>query len=169
MIDANTASYDAGSCQKTIRTIAARVIAGRPALAEALVYIVPGTDCSVTHFLNPFADQQVMEDRKYYVPDLLSDEEYEADLRLSEAADADTERLREAQGLIDEAVNLIAVLLASMEQETDARAMQAETILKIVEKKLNKAHIRVDRQETCHRNLFLAYFDLKARSEKDME
>jgi Na+/phosphate symporter len=123
----------------------------------------------VIPYLKPLAGRQVREQGEYYIPDLLSDEEYEADPDLSEAADADTQRLREAQQLIDEAANLVAVLLVSTEQETDARAMQAETILKIVEKKLRKTHIRIDKQETRHRNLFLAYFELKARSEKDRQ
>jgi hypothetical protein len=38
-----------------------------------------------------------------------------------------------------------------------------------VRKKLRKAHTRIDRQDARHRNLFLAYFELKARSEKGEE
>jgi rubrerythrin len=71
--------------------------------------------------------------------------------------------------LLDDAENLLTVLLASMEQESDSRAMQAEAVLKIVRKKLRKAHTRIDRQDARHRNLFLAYFELKARSEKGEE
>ena len=56
----------------------------------------------------------------------------------------------------------VAFLFASIEYESDSRAMQAEAVLKIVKKKL-KAHVRIDRQEGDHRNLFLAYFELKAR------
>lgn len=169
MIHANTATYDEGGRQKAIAPTTARATAGRPALPEARLYNLPVTCCSVIPYLKPLAGRQVREQGEYYIPDLLSDEEYEADPDLSEAADADTHRLREAQQLIDEAANLVAVLLASTEQETDARAMQAETILKIVEKKLLKTHIRIDKQETRHRNLFLAYFELKARSEKDRQ
>jgi hypothetical protein len=34
-----------------------------------------------------------------------------------------------------------------------------------VRKKLNKAHVRIDRQESSHRNVILAYFELKDRAE----
>lgn len=71
--------------------------------------------------------------------------------------------------LLDDTENLLGVLLASIEYETDSRAMQAEAVLKIVKKKLKKAHVRIDRQEGEHRNLFLAYFELKARSEEKPE
>ena len=65
--------------------------------------------------------------------------------------------------LLDDAENLLGVLLALIEYESDSRAMQADAVLKIVKKKLKKAHIRIVWQESDHRNLFLAYFDLKAR------
>jgi rubrerythrin len=47
--------------------------------------------------------------------------------------------------------------------------MQTEAVLKVVRKKLRKAHTRIDRQESRHRNLFLAYFELKARSDQEVE
>jgi hypothetical protein len=47
--------------------------------------------------------------------------------------------------------------------------MQAEAVLKVVRKKLRKAHTRIDRQETHHRNLFLAYFALKAQPDQEEE
>lgn len=71
--------------------------------------------------------------------------------------------------LIDDAENLLAVLVASTEEEADSRAMQADTVLKIVRKKLNKAHTRIDRQESRHRNLFVAYFELKERAVDENE
>ena len=98
-----------------------------------------------------------------YIPDPLTDEDYEPDPALSDAADAQTEGQREAMALLDDVENLLGVLLASIEHESDSRAMQAEAVLKIVKKKLKKAHIRIDRQEGDHRNLFLAYFEQKAR------
>jgi rubrerythrin len=71
--------------------------------------------------------------------------------------------------LLDDAENLLAVLLASLEDEGDSRAMQAEAVLKVVRKKLNKAHVRIDRQERSHRNAFLAYFELKGPVEESGE
>lgn len=44
--------------------------------------------------------------------------------------------------------------------------MQAETVLKIVERKLHKALNQLDRHDSRHRNLFFAYFDLQEKDEK---
>jgi hypothetical protein len=71
--------------------------------------------------------------------------------------------------LLDDAENLVAVLMASVEHEGDSRAMQAEAVLKIVRKKLKKAHARIDRQDTRHQKLFVAYFELKGRAEEGGE
>src|SRR5690606_16915211 len=102
---------------------------------------------------------------EYYIPDLLSDRDYAPDPALLEAAEAHTEEQREAMALLDDAENLLAVLLASQEQECDSRAMQAEAVLKVVQKKLRQSHNRIDRQEGSHRNAVLAYFELKERKE----
>ena len=51
----------------------------------------------------------------------------------------------------------------------DDRAMQIEVGLKAVEKKLSKAHARIDRHHTRYTNLFFAYFDLKDKSGKSAE
>lgn len=74
-----------------------------------------------------------------------------------------TEAQPEAMALLVDAENLLELLLASIGYESDSRAMQADAVLKIVDKKLRKAHVRIHRQEGDHRNLFLAYFELKAR------
>jgi hypothetical protein len=71
--------------------------------------------------------------------------------------------------LLDDAENLVAVLMASMEHEGDSRAMQAEAVLKIVRKKLRKAHVRIDRQDARHQELLAAYFELKGRAEEGGE
>jgi hypothetical protein len=89
--------------------------------------------------------------------------------RSAAAAAAETEEQREAMALLDDAENLLAVLLASLEQEGDSRAMQAEAVLKVVRKKLKNAHVRIDRQERSQRNIFLAYFELKPRAEEGGE
>jgi hypothetical protein len=154
---------------ESVSVIAARAVAGEPALGEARAYSPPDIGCSVTPYLDPFAARQVREEGEYYIPDFLSDKDREADPEFFAAADDETEGLRQAMAYLDEAVNLVAVLMASMEEDADARAMQAETVLKIVEKKLNKAHTRIDRQERRYRNLFLAYFELQERSENDAE
>ena len=39
--------------------------------------------------------------------------------------------------------------------------MQTETALKVIEKKLGKAHTQIDRHRRRHTNLFLAHCDLR--------
>jgi hypothetical protein len=163
MIIANTDTYDARSPQTIVPAIAARAIGGRPTRPEARANPLRGTGSSEPPCSTAW---QVREEPAYYIPDLLSDKDRKTEPGLFAAADAHAEGLRDAMALLDEAENLVTVLTASMEHEGDSRAMQAEAVLKIVRKKLTKAHTRIDRQHTRHRNLFLAYFELKARSEK---
>jgi hypothetical protein len=164
MIDANPVTYDACNPQTTIPAPAARAVAGRPKLAAVRAYSLPAADRPAAA-----AGWQVREEPEYYIPDVRSDKDYEPDPELIEAADAHTEGQREAMALLDEAENLVAVLLASMGDEGDSRAMQAEAVLKVVKKKLKKAHVRIDRQDSRHRNLFVAYFELKGRAEEGGE
>ena len=67
--------------------------------------------------------------------------------------------LRKAERLLDEARNLVALLLASLGDEADARAMQTEIALKLIEKKLSKVHARIDRHEAAHGSSFVACSD----------
>jgi hypothetical protein len=157
MIDTNPVTYDARNPQTTFPANAARAAAGRPKLALARMYPRPAAESA--------AAWQVREEPEYYIPDLLSDRDHAPDPALIAAAAAGTEEQREAMALLDDAENLLAVLLASLEDEGDSRAMQAEAVLKVVRKKLNKAHVRIDRQERSHRNVFLAYSELKERAE----
>jgi hypothetical protein len=162
MSSANSATCDTRRVPAPFATVAVRPIAGltkQPRLGD---YSPLGT-CRPSARPRPAADWQVREEGEYYIPDLLTDEDYEPDPALSDAADAHTEAQREAMALLDDAENLLGVLLASIEYESDSRAMQADAVLKIVKKKLKKAHVRIDRQEGDHRNLFLAYFELNAR------
>jgi hypothetical protein len=110
---------------------------------------------------------QVREDRQFYVPDLLSDENYELDAAAYSAADAHARHLRKAEGLLNDAQNLSKVLRASLDDVCDSRAMQAETVLKIIEKKLSKAYRAIDRHGRRHSNLFLAYFERRGGSARN--
>ena len=53
--------------------------------------------------------------------------------------------------------------------EAAAIAMQAETSLRVIEKKLRKVCRLVDKHDTAHTNLLLAYFGLRAKSEESAE
>jgi hypothetical protein len=119
---------------------------------------------------NPAPAWQIREEEgEYDIPDPTEDANCESDPELFEAAEAHTEEQREAMALLDDAENLLGVLMAAIEDDSDDRAMQVEAVLKIVRKKLNKAHTRIDRQESRHRDLFLAYFALKAQSDQEAE
>lgn len=119
---------------------------------------------------SPMPSWQIREERGEYVtPDQSEDENDERGPEVFDAAAAHTEEQREAMCLLDDAENLLAVLMAAIEDDGDSRAMQAETVLKVVREKLREAHTRINRQESHYRNLFLAYFELKARSEREVE
>lgn len=94
----------------------------------------------------------------------MADENYEPSPEAYAVAIAHTKRLRKAQCCLDAALNLARVLLDSLEDASDIRSMQAETVLKIIKKKLNKAHSQIDKHDAQAQNLCLAYFDLRAKS-----
>ena len=111
--------------------------------------------------IEPRAAWQVREDRGYYVPDLLSDKDYDPDRQAYAAAEGYATHLRDAERLLNDALNLVGLMLAAIGDDCDSRAMQSETTLKIIEKKLRKMHRRIDRHDRRHTNLFLAYCDIK--------
>ncbi|MEO1247626.1 MAG: hypothetical protein AAFX56_18270 [Pseudomonadota bacterium] len=107
------------------------------------------------------AAMQLREEHEFYVPDLLADADYHPRPALFSAAEAYGRRLQKADRHVDEALLLSQVLRGSMCDDSDGRAMQVDTVLKIVEKKLRKAHLQIDRYETSHLNLFMAYMELR--------
>lgn len=164
MISTNPVTYDARNPQTTILAVSARPVTGRPKLAAVRAYSRPAVGAEAVA-----AGRQLREDPEDYLSDRLPDPDDAADPELIEAADAHTKGLRDAMALLDDVENLVAVLMASAEYESDSRAMQAETVLKIVRRKLRKAHGRIDRQDARHRKLFAAHFELKRREEDDAE
>lgn len=106
----------------------------------------------------------VREDREFYIPDYLSAGPAGIRRDAWSAAERQASDLRDAERQLDEAMNLVAVLLGSLQEAGDARAMQAETVLKIVESRLKEAHNGIDRHDTRFMNLFLAYCDLRGRA-----
>ena len=108
---------------------------------------------------------EVREEREVYVPKLLSDPDYAPRPGAYRAAEAHGRRLRRAERLVGEAALLAEVLRLAMGDASDARAMQVDAVIGIVEKKLQKARADIDRQDTRDLNLFLAYAELAARTE----
>lgn len=109
-------------------------------------------------------EDEVREDKELYIPDYVS--AGPAGIRRAAWAMAEEQAfdLREVEQQLDEAMNLVAVLLGSLQEAGDARAMQAGTVLRIVANRLQQAHDAVDRHDTRFMNLFLAYFDLRDRA-----
>lgn len=105
--------------------------------------------------------RQVKEDRELYIPDFISENPRKARPKTYSAANDHARELREAEQNLDDALNLAGVLRAAVQGEDDSRAMQADTVLKIVENKLSEAHRGIDAHVTRHLNLFMAYCDLR--------
>ena len=107
--------------------------------------------------LDAKADWLAREDRAYYVPDLLSDKDYDPDRHAYAAAEDHATHLRDAERLLNDALNLVGLMLAAIGDDCDSRAMQSEIALTTIEKKLRKTHRRIDQHDRRHMNLFLAY------------
>ena len=135
-------------------------------ISTRAVYALDATDKSAhPPVFDAHADRQVREDKGLYIPDLLSDAEYDASPQAYAAFADHAKHLHKAEGLLDEAWNLVRLMLAALGDEGDSRAMQTEAGLKVIEKKLSKAHTRIDKHHTRYTNLFFAYFDLKDKTD----
>ncbi len=140
-----------------------------PANAKSLKHTTDGGDCRLDTGGHAFTypriearvEWRVREDRGYYVPDLLSDKNYDPDRQAHPDAEDYTTHLRDAERLLNDALNLVGLMLAAIGDDCDSRAIQSEIALKIIEKKLRKTHCRIDQHDRRHTNLFLAYFGLK--------
>ena len=88
---------------------------------------------------------------------------------MSDAADLHTRHARDAQALLDDAVNLVGLLLNAVEQDGDTRAEQARTVLGMAVECLHGAHRAIDEQESRDHELYLAYAGLKAAIEEEEE
>ena len=111
------------------------------------------------------AERQVREDPGVYTTDPLTDADADRSAKTHTTAADHAKHLCAAQRLVGEALNLSGLVLASLHDEGDGRAMQIETAVKAIENKLKKAYNRLDRHEVRHTNLVLAYVDLKKRSD----
>jgi hypothetical protein len=72
-----------------------------------------------------------------------------------DAAADHAKHLYEAQALVGDALNLAGLLLASLEDQGDARAMQVSTAVAVIEDKLKAAYNQLDEHEACHARLFV--------------
>lgn len=113
------------------------------------------------------AERQVREDPGVYTTEPLTDTDAEANPEFSAIESDHAEHLNGAQRLVGETLNLSGLVLASLHDEGDSRAMQIETAVKVIENKLKKAYNRLDRHEVRYTNLFLAYVDLRKKRNEE--
>ena len=105
-------------------------------------------------FLDERPKFQVREDRATY----------HAGPAAQEAAADHAKSLCKTQGLLGEALNMAGIVLKSLEDEGDTRAMQIHTAVAVIGEKLEKAYNRLDRHEAHHAKLLLAYTDLRDKT-----
>lgn len=149
-------------------------VAGRPARTNEGIRPMSGEIKAVYRLANDHVPapaaaawplRQVREEKGvFHIPDFITAEPFDSHAEAYAAANDHALPLRRAEQQLDDVLNLARLLRASVQSEDDARAMQAETVLKIIEKKLSKARDRMDRHDASHLNLFIAYFDLKEKS-----
>ena len=94
-------------------------------------------------FLNETSRFDVREDRG----------DYDADSGTAPANGV--EHFYQAQGLVGEALNLAGLLLVSLEDECDARAMQIHTAVTVIEEKLETAYRQIGEHEMQYARLFV--------------
>ena len=102
-------------------------------------------------FLDEYPGFYVREDRG----------DYHVNVEAHDAAADSAKDLYEAQGQIGDAMNLAGLLLASLEDQGDRRAMQIHTVVTVIEEKLKKAYNRLDKHEARYTKLHLAYASLR--------
>jgi hypothetical protein len=158
MIIAKPATYEAVRPASTFSAMAVGTVAQLPKGPGVCDFALQTWSRASTPF-EPLAVRQVREDGEYYIPDRLTDEDGDVDPALTEAALAYTRKVRDAQGLLDDAINLVGVLLDALEQDADARAAQARTVLEMAVECIHNAHAHIDEQESQDQNLFLAHFE----------
>lgn len=134
---------------------------GRTTSRQHPVYFL---DCVSGAGIAAVRADRLAEDAAFYVPDLLSAEGFEPDPAHWDAAEAHARKLHKAGRHIDDALNLTRVLRGAVREDGDSRAMQVDTVLRIAEKKLDRARRQIDRHDASHMNLFMAYAELKDHS-----
>jgi hypothetical protein len=168
MIIAEPATYEAARHARTFSAMAARRPALRPSRLEHGSDSLPETARPASLALALTACRQVREEGEEYRPrpaigpvapivttatlvtrvttttmvpgDGTQEENDEADLESAGAARASAPPLQAAQRHLDDALNLVGLLLDALEQDADTRAAQARTALELTVESLHQAH-----------------------------
>jgi hypothetical protein len=137
IIIANTANAPqptTASHPTTFPAMTVRPAAAQPALSSNRACSLTGTGRPASPHFAYVPGLKVRDEGEHYLPDLprrADDEEYEADPELSDAARAHTGNIHRVLALLDDAIILVGVLLAAVEQDADTRGAQARTVLEI--------------------------------------
>ena len=146
MIDTNTVTYAAASHPTTFPAMAVRPAAALPTLSSNRACSLTGTGRPASPHFAYVPGLKVREEGEHYLPDLprrADDEEYQADPELSDAARAHTGNVRRALKLLDDAINLVGVLLDAVEHDDGTRSAQSRTVLEMAVECIHEAHRRV--------------------------
>jgi len=105
-----------------------------------------------------------MSDNKFKVPKVLSRERCENENYIATwmAAGHYGKHLNNAEDDLMVAKDLAKILKGSLEASHDSLGFTAANVVNEIIERLNKAYSRLDKHDTRYRNLFIAYFDLKA-------
>ncbi len=163
MNDATSATYEANGKKTPDDTAVGRT--GQPArkhLPGQVRRLLIGGEYAL---VNTPARWEVREEKGFYIPEMLSDKENPPDREIFNAASDHAVHLAKAQGLVADAMHLVRMMAEALGQVGDRRAEQTDAACRAIERPLSEAYNLIDRHDTRHINLFLAYFDLKLRAE----
>lgn len=138
---------------------------GNAAAARSLHLLIPKASPAAN--LHVATTWLLREDGGRYTADSAGDEDDAASASMSDAADLHTRHARDAQALLDDAVNLVGLLLDAVELDSDTRAEQARTVLGMTVECLHGAHRAIVEQESRDQELYRAYAGLKAAVEEE--
>ena len=164
MNSATSATYEANNPETSLDSVVGRI--GQPVREHS-----PGqVRCFLSRGKYPPvstpARWEVREDKGFYIPNMLSDNESPTDREVFNAASDHAVHLAKAEGLVADAMHLVRMMAEALGQVGDRRAEQTDAACRAIERQLSEAYNLIDKHDTRHINLFLAYFDLKRDSEK---
>ena len=104
----------------------------------------------------------VREGKGFYIPEIVTAEAFRNNPEFFSNAFGHAKDLSKARRLLGEALHQIGSMT---DTPGNAHVLQTGPACRAIEKKLCKAYNRLERHDCRHTNLFLAYFDLKGRSD----
>ena len=101
--------------------------------------------------------------KKFAIPQVISTERCEDENYIATwiAAGKHGKHLNKAEDDLMTATDLAKTLKESLDASHDSLGFRAVSVVNEIIKRLDKAYSRLDRHDTRHRNLFMAYFDFK--------